>query len=125
MPNQKPEPINRLIRETEAVLTRAGLKKDDQLVLRASECLGDLYAKKAQMAMGVDEQKALRSINDGALIAEVKRRGLSLDSQVVFRVVHDASPDLSDADADLPAALPESSTDSLAQESRENNGERA
>jgi hypothetical protein len=99
--------VNELILAVEAVLKEAREKKNGNLVLRATAELRELYLAKVQILMGVDAERALRLIDDAALIEEIKRRGLSLDQKVTWTVIHDASPELAPENVN-PPELPES-----------------
>ena len=99
--------VDELIACADVVLKQAQDKSDGALALRALGELRELHLAKAQIEMGIDAQKALRQIGDDQLIEEVRRRGLTLDQKVTWRVVHDALPELP-ADGDGPTApLPE------------------
>lgn len=97
--------IGELIAVAEGVLADARKKGDSQMALRALAELRELYTAQNQIAVGIDAQKALRTFDDAALIAEVKRRNLSLASDVDWRIVEDGSQLPSE---EARPALPES-----------------
>lgn len=93
------ERVSELISLAEAVLRDAREAKENGTALRALSELRELYLAKSQIQMGVDAQKTLRTIADADLIAEVRRRGISLDQKVKWKIVEDGSPELPAAEA--------------------------